>query len=297
MASSRMLLSAIVPIGNFAIDYENLKKIIKLSQTKPTELIFILDTDEVRALNSLQSLCYNERVRSFQIIEGTGRNPGASRNIGISIAQGDWVVFCDSDDIPNFSNIINSILKNRNNSDILIGDYEIENLILNTISRQVIKNDSLSIWESTALYPGIWRWVMKRDLLMGISFPEFSMGEDQCFLIRILSNEPKVNFLSEIFYRYRVGGRNSLTSNKEKINDLIPIIKLEFSQKKFPKKYSTFKDFMIIRQIFTLLKNGTFVGRFWAILFFVKYFFSHSPSKYLTVLKYIVKVFRTTLKI
>ena len=296
MASSRILLSTIIPIGNLAIDFENLRNIIKLSHAKPIELIFILDTGEEQAFNQLQSLCYNESLRSFQVVEATGRNPGASRNIGISLAQGDWVVFCDSDDLPNFVNVIDSILQDNNESDVLIGDYEIENLTLGTIFFRIIDKNSNSIWESIALYPGLWRWVIKKDLLIGIRFPEYSMGEDQCFLIRTLLNEPKVTFFSEVFYRYRIGGRDSLTSTKTRINDLIPIIRLELSPNKFPQKFITFRNFVIARQILTLFKNGTFRGKSWAVIFFVKSITLYSPAKYLSVLKYIVKESRISLK-
>jgi glycosyltransferase involved in cell wall biosynthesis len=291
-----MLLSTIVPIGNLAIDYENLKKITQLSYAKPIELIFILDTDEKQALNQLELLCNNERLSSFQIIEGTGRNPGASRNLGISSAQGEWIVFCDSDDIPNFINIVKSILQNKNDFDIFIGSYEIENLILKTISTQAIDHNSIPVWKSIAVNPGLWRWAIRRDLLIGIDFPEFSMGEDQSFLIKILGKEPEIKFLSEIFYRYRVGGRNSLTSTKAKINDLIPIIKSELSQKSFPIRYVKFRNFMIIRQIFTLFKNGNVMAKIWAIIFLTRYVLLHPPTQYLDAYKSIVEVFKSTLK-
>ena len=297
MESSRILLSTIIPIGNLAVDFENLRNIIRLSDAKPIELVFILDTGEEQAFKQLQLLCFNERLPSFQIVEGTGRNPGASRNIGISLAQGEWVIFCDSDDMPNFVNIINSISQDRNDSDVLIGDYEIENLTLKTVYARIMDKNSNSIWESIALYPGLWRWVIKKELLMGVSFPEYSMGEDQCFLIRILSKEPKVNFFSEVLYRYRIGGRSSLTSTKTKINDLIPIIRLELSQNRFPQNFISFKNFVVIRQIFTLVKHGTFVGKSWALILFVKYISSHSPAEYLTTLIDIVKVLRATSKI
>jgi glycosyltransferase involved in cell wall biosynthesis len=292
-----MLLSTIVPIGNLAVDYENLKKITQLSFEKPIELIFILDTDEKQALEQLETLCNNERLSSFQIIEGTGRNPGASRNLGISSAQGEWIVFCDSDDIPNFVNIMNSILQNEDNFDILIGHYETENLTLKTITTQSINFNSIPIWKSIAFNPGLWRWAIRKDLLIGTNFPEFSMGEDQSFLIEILGKEPKIKFLPEIFYRYRVGGRESLTSTKAKINDLIPIIKLELSQKSFPNKYIEFRNIMIIRQIFTLFKNGNLVAKLCAIIFLIKYILLYPPTQYSAASKSIVEVFKTTLNI
>jgi len=291
-----MLISTVIPIGNLAIDFQNLRDIIRQSYTLPIELIFILDTSEDSAAQKLENLCKIENCNAYQILESKGRNPGTSRNLGVLSAKSDWIVFCDSDDLPIFNNIVYAILNTKVDYNILIGSYEIENLRLGITTKQIINTNINSVWESISLNPGLWRWAIKRSFMSDITFPDFSLGEDQYFLIKLLSKKPKIRFSSEIFYRYRVEGRDSLTSAKLRVNDLISILQLEFSQKLYRKDFVRVRNNMINRQILTLFKNGNYVTRCYAIIFFIKFIFFIPPREYLNFIKFNISVFRSNIK-
>jgi glycosyltransferase involved in cell wall biosynthesis len=93
------MLSVVIPIGNLARDFYNLTDIIKQSCLADVELIFVLDTDEEKANVKLRNLCKAEHQAKFSVFKCSERNPGASRNIGITNATGEWIAFCDSDDV------------------------------------------------------------------------------------------------------------------------------------------------------------------------------------------------------
>ena len=188
-----MLISTIIPIGNFNIDQHNLIEIIKLSRKIPVELIFVLDTNEESAIEMLEEQCQIYEADSYKIVKSAGRNPGTSRNLGILSATGDWITFCDSDDLPNFSNVVSGILQVQTNCDVLIGSYEVENLKSGEMLKQKMPKSPKLIHQSISSQPGIWRWIVRRSFLAGLYFPELSLGEDQYFIITILLNFPRTD--------------------------------------------------------------------------------------------------------
>jgi hypothetical protein len=147
-------------------------------------------------------------------------------------------------------------------------------------------------WHSIALNPGLWRWVVRRDFAKNVKFPELSMGEDQCYIAKLLQNDPKVFFSQKVFYRYRVGSGDSLIGSRLKIGDLIEILRIEFSLGNYPKRYNNVKNFMVIRQMLTVFKYGNTFHRFQAAKLFFKFIFTLSPRDYFLILRFIMRVFK-----
>ena len=287
-----MLVSAIIPIGHLAKDLQNIESIILELSEFPIELIFILDTSEKTAESQLLNLCNKTGIRNYQILKSNGRNPGATRNIGISAATGDWLVFFDSDDMPNAKNIVSGVTSCNSDIDVIIGTYEVQLFSLNSHQRISIYHNSDLSWPSISLNPGLWRWVVRREFVRDVTFPELSMGEDQCYLATLLQNNPKIVFSPKIFYRYNRRQNNSLTGSKAKIRDLLEVIKMELSLRNFSLNYRKVKNYIIIRQLITLIKNGDSTIRFQAFKLFFKFLFTLSPLDYITSFKFILSVFR-----
>ena len=287
-----MLLSVVIPIGNFSSNFENIQNIVISSDHLTTEFVFILDTNETLAFQELHKLCATYLNKNYTILISNERNPGSSRNLGMVACSGEWIVFCDCDDLPYLANIINSIATSNKNSQILIGSFEIEKLDLvenQTPNSELVTNKE---WETIANNPGMWRWIFKRGLASTVRFPKSSMGEDQYFLIQILALEPEIEFTSKVLYKYRFGTVNSLTQSKNNLVDLVVVLKLELSIRKFPKKYSAVKNLLILKQIITLLKNGRFFQKLQALNFLLRFFFSISFSDYKTCFSFIVFLVR-----
>ena len=285
-----MLLSVVIPIGNLSRDYENLKNIVTTVPKKEVELVLILDTDEKLAFSQLSELCETEGLSHYKVLNGAGRNPGSSRNIGIKAAWGEWIIFCDSDDMPIFSNLLNAITQLNEACDIVIGSFLSENTVGIRTPERIIERDPSINWHSISLNPGVWRWLMRKNLLEHITFPHFSIGEDQFFLIKLLSAPARIKFVSEFFYVYRTNTQESLTSNKDKISDLSKIIELEISYMRTINFRNSTANNMIFRQIITLLIRGNIRLKLLTVLLSIKLLLLLSSSEIFSVMKF---VFRT----
>jgi glycosyltransferase involved in cell wall biosynthesis len=172
-AVDKILLSVIIPINKFERDYSNLGSIVRASKSLYLEMIFVLDTSEKSAREELEKLCQTENLINYKILKSYGRNPGSSKNMGVLNATGEWILFCDSDDLPNLEIILNHILNAKTDIDVVIGSYETENLKTGSINQIVLNKPNLN-WELISMKPGLWRWIIRRNLLSNITFPELS---------------------------------------------------------------------------------------------------------------------------
>jgi len=290
-AADKNLLSVIIPINKFERDFNNLCEIIRASKSLSLELIFILDTSENSAHETLEKLCQTESLMNYRILESNRRNPGSSKNIGILNATGSWVLFCDSDDRPNLQIILNNILNIAINIDVVIGSYETEDLRNSSVNQVILNKPNLN-WELVAMTPGLWRWLIKRDVLSGITFPELSMGEDQCFIIRLFGKEPKVEFSQEIFYKYRIGVSGSLTSGRDKINDLEKVIQIELQFAQMTIEYARVRNYMIIKQIFTLILKGNLIMKLRGLIYLTQISRTISLKEYIKIIRFISLLIR-----
>lgn len=287
-----MLLSVVIPIGNLGRDYRNLANVVKSAPEAQVEFVFILDTDEKLAFFELNELCKTENLGHYKILLCSDRNPGSSRNMGIKAAEGKWIIFCDSDDMPLFSNLLTSVINANNQCDIVIGSFVTEDRLGIQSAASLIEGDPTFNWDSISLNPGLWRWLIQKKLLEHISFPDLSLGEDQFFLMRLLLTTSQIQFSSLIFYVYRSEIEGNLTSNKAKILDLSRNLELEISYLRAINSRNTVITNMLFRQIVTLFKRGSIRLKLYAVLICIRLFLLHSPSEVLSVMKFAVLIIK-----
>lgn len=292
-----MLLSVIIPIGNLERDIENLYRIIDHVPESLVEVIFVLDDDKKMLEIDLRNYLDQIYMTNFKIIKSNARNPGGSRNLGIACAESEWIIFCDSDDMPNFENILGEIKRDKCKSDVLIGSFEFENIRSKFVYERYFGNDSNQNWEEVAINPGIWRWVIKRELVLNLEFPNLSMGEDQFFILNLLAGNPIVKFSNELFYRYRLGSPSSLTSTKQNLDDLVKILEFEFMSFNTDFHHKRVKGYFIIRQILTLLRHGNLKLKTKSIIFLFFYMYKSPLSEFSHGSRFTVKLLRNFLKL
>lgn len=248
-----MLLSAVMPVGNFEENSEQILKIVDGFCVTDCELILILDSQSQSTFEFLQSYLKEKRLGNVLIKQSKCKNPGGSRNLGLQFAKGDWIVFWDSDDSPNLNRVIGTIKNTKeDDSDIMIFNYE-KQLIFEK-NRKIRSKLNLN---SVALNPGIWRFAFRKSFIDDISFNSFRLGEDQVFLCKIFARNPII-LLSDInVYTYMVGVPNQLTSIRSLMLDLhgsiVETIKIAVDYRGM---YNKFIRMILIRQVITGISHG-----------------------------------------
>jgi glycosyltransferase involved in cell wall biosynthesis len=289
--SEKILLSAIVPIGNMAGQLEFLESWIQYVREYSLEIILVHDQTFLNVGPELQELSQSANSSKVILLQGIYGDPGSARNAGLEIATGDWVGFWDSDDTPDIENIFAAIKVSQENDEILVGNFTVFD-IKTMEYRTPIKNGSGI--NSVAMNPGIWRMAFRRNTINDTKFPSLRMGEDQVFLSRLNFGIRKLRFVESIFYQYNLGGSSQLTKSRIALRDLplASTIILEHA-KKAQRKQSIFDMQLFFRQQITIMKNGDYLLKLSIFKFIGKFLKKFSFTFLLESMIALISVIRT----
>ncbi len=167
----------------------------------------------------------NSRIK---VIHKSNGGSSDARNVGTAVAQGDYIIYLDSDDqwvdrqgLENISRIIDA-----QNPDVVIfgvedydpgtgksvvsrGNYE-ENVINALPTKEVI--DKLI---SDNNFPGAaWMLATRKEFLIDnrISFVKGVTAEDFDWIVKVFSNATSIKAVDRVIYRYRYTSEGSITS-------------------------------------------------------------------------------------
>ena len=207
-----MKLSLVIPVFNTS-NYirECLESIIKEDLNDEIEIIIVNDgsTDDSLAICEK----YQQKNQNIKIFNNLNHGVSYSRNYGINRAQGEWIMFVDSDDklIKGWYSIVKKCFDS--NKDIVVFANHVEDKNDNNYILEAVvgmKNNELylsSPWSK--LYNG--KFLRKN----GIKFDEKIInGEDMLFNIKCFLNTKQFIFRAESIYRYRI----HMTSATKKFN-------------------------------------------------------------------------------
>lgn len=220
MEGRPILLSIIVPVYNIMEYLPRCVDSIRRQTYRNLEIILVDDgsTDNSGALAEKMAL----EDRRVKVLHKENGGSSSARNLGISVAKGDYIGFVDSDDY------IEPEMYER-----LLAVCLEENLLMAQISRDEIDEqgnrmpdvcvppDKPELWEcehfmrELLLHRGDCSFCTKlvhRSLLEEERFPEGELNEDFHLLVRLLPKVPAVAILPDqdyhVFYRY---GSNTRT--------------------------------------------------------------------------------------
>ena len=168
----------------------------------------------------------------FKLFHQNNSGIAATRNRLLSLAQGDWIVFIDADDFVDKKYLYEfelAITKNEL-TDAIVCDYiqlESQNRSFHVSVPFSDKTDYLNkLLSWHVINTALWAKVIKRSFIekSGITFEkEIELGEDLCFLSRLLYNANNIIYIPKTLYIWNRCNENSITTNGKKYRNLISL--------------------------------------------------------------------------
>lgn len=206
MNSDTPLVSIIVPIYNAEIYLADCLSSIGSQTYINIEVILVNDGSIDDSYNIAKLFCENDT--RFQLVSQNNFGVAAAREKGLRMAQGEYVIHADSDDIM-AERAIEYLYKSiiENDSNIAVGAYIKQNIVgQETVKHFSAEKDIFTRKILSGEYRAVlWNKLIKMDLCEDISFEkDINYMEDTLFLAKVLKKENvKISLVNEIVYFYR----------------------------------------------------------------------------------------------
>tara|TARA_Y100000588_G_scaffold90076_1_gene96692 strand:- start:5246 stop:6184 length:939 start_codon:yes stop_codon:yes gene_type:complete len=208
------LVTVIVPIYNVEKFLHNSLKSVQNQSYKNFECLCINDGSPDNSIDIIKAFTKDTR---FKLIDKKNEGVGATRNLGIKEAKGDYICFLDSDDCyhPEFlSTLVKGIIEN--DVDFASSSFtEVpEDFNYNNFSHKTFKTNSLKFdnpikdyfRKDVNVFVTIWNKLYKKDLVKDMSFvKDIHPAEDDIFTFQCLlkSKTFSYNKAELVYYRQR----------------------------------------------------------------------------------------------
>lgn len=216
------MVSVIVPIYNSEDDIEKcLDSILKQSWNN-LEIILIDDGSTDRSSSICDKLC--EKDTRIKVIHQINKGVSCARNIGLTHAQGEYVVFVDSDDELTIDSIRIRMLKIEH-CDLVVTGYDVVDsyykklYAVNKYEEEKltqIEMLTLMFGEHQCGYQGyLWNKLFRMKLIRAsnLKFREdIYYNEDRLFVIEYLMKSKCVSFERTSTYLYKINPKGAMES-------------------------------------------------------------------------------------
>ena len=229
--------SIIVPVFNDERYLVSAVKSILHQKYSDYELIIINDasTDNSGLIADKFSVDYS-KVKVIHNESNAG--VAASRNSGLSVANGDYIIFLDSDDmlIGDCLNGLTQIIKRQPDTELIVGRWVGEHGTASNSrlfeDTSVLKSNNPTMLvahiNSINYQPNVcWHYVIKRKLILEkrLQFRNVKIAEDQEFVAKLLCLVASVAYFDHPFYLHRGTGRLSKSMDLLTSIGIVEIIK------------------------------------------------------------------------
>lgn len=198
------LVTFILPVYNAE---NTLKRCLDsiLKQTYCDYEIIIVDDGSV---DDSGKICdsYSLNDNRFRVVHKENAGVASARQLGVSLASGEYVIHIDSDDWIE-SNMLSDMMNEISDADILVSDYYYNTKHGQTYVRQVDCTTSEELLEKIIkgeVFGSLWHKLIRRNLYQNIEFnTDLTFCEDQLLLFKILTTyQCKVINLHKAYYHY-----------------------------------------------------------------------------------------------
>lgn len=246
-------VSIIVPVYNAENTIERcIESILKQSYNN-IELILI---DDGSNDNSFKIINKYKNKKNVVIIKQKNVGVSLTRNKGIKIANGEYIMFIDNDDFIDYDYVekhINEIEKT--NSDVVISGYRRVDLNNKVLYEERLKDTYWSRYIITAP----WAKIFKKEFLVNhnIEFLNYDIGEDVYFNLKLYSFSPKVSIINYIGYNWFYNNLSVSNTKQKGLNNKLDILFLLNNILKCYKSVDEYLSYYLVRYfIWYLLYSG-----------------------------------------
>lgn len=214
MTDKIYFLSVIVPVYNVEKYIAHCVRSLFSQDMKGIQYIFINDFSPDQSISILEMIINEEYpvLKEDITIINLPENKGVSnaRNLGISLASGEYVTFCDSDDWID-SNMYSSLCTIAKNEDAdivacnFVNEYNDHRVVIHQ-PYSIDMEDNMKKLLLGDIFPSLWSSIVKRQLYIEnqIEFPYgLNVGEDLAVNVYLYVNVKKIIHKSYPYYHYR----------------------------------------------------------------------------------------------
>ncbi len=215
-----MKVSIIVPV------YNTEKYLVRcldslVGQTlKECEVILINDGSKDSSGEILRKYAekYPEKVK-YLTVENGGQ--GRARNIGLSVATGEYIGYVDSDDwvdLSMYEKLYTAAVENE-------ADMSLCDCIECYEDGRTVYSELTAYEHPMHINAAVWNKLFKKSVIQDIVFPQGLWYEDLAYVINFMLKEKRIVPVKEGLYFYRIGQISTMTNNNSKKNlDIIEIM-------------------------------------------------------------------------
>lgn len=176
---------------------------------------------------------YAEKDARFRVIHQSNQGVAMARQTGLQHATGEFTIHADSDDWME-PDMLEQLVRcaREEQADFVFCDFYIVHAgdVVEYRRQTPVSTDSVTVMGLMLfdLLASLWNKLIRRSSIIsaGISFiPGMNIGEDQLFILQLLSHRPKVAYLNRAFYHYdHTQNENSLCNRGVQAEErLIPL--------------------------------------------------------------------------
>ena len=205
---NKIKLSTIIPVYNVEKYLANCLESVINQDLKDIEIICVNDGSTDGSLSILKE--YSKIDERIMIVNQKNHGQAIARNVGLSIASGEYIHFIDSDDYigPNSYKKLYKISK-KHNTDVTIFNFIIKDLagktIINPQKTNLPREKVFSLKENQDYFMyncAVWNKLFKKSFLVHnkILFQDYKMAEDILFSIKSEITSHKMIYVDDRFY-------------------------------------------------------------------------------------------------
>lgn len=193
--NEKIKFSVIVPNYNKAPYIEECLNSVFGQTYKNYEVIVI---DDGSTDNSLEKI---KKYPDVKLIT-TGRlQAGGARNAGMKLANGEYIVFLDSDDYLTNNEVLEKLANHINGEDIIFLSFTKDNF--GKIEEMIEKEEAIENKIEKTSMLGCPTKCFKKELIQELRFPECKRYEDMIFTLEAMCKAKDYTYFKESFFTYR----------------------------------------------------------------------------------------------